>query len=62
MSSLAQSGKYGAINTTDTMSMGYYGIKFVSEAYSLQDDTTCGGKNSSSDELVVKLLCIICMQ
>ena len=33
---LAQTGKYDAINTTDTTIMGYYCIKFFSEAYTLQ--------------------------
>ena len=40
MASLVQYGKYGAIKTTDTSRMGYYIIKFVSEAYTLQEDTT----------------------
>ena len=34
--------------------MGYYVITFVSEAYILQDDTTCDGKISLAGELVVK--------
>ena len=35
MASFFQSGKYGAMNTIDTSKMGYYVIKFVSEAYNL---------------------------
>ena len=54
MDSLVQSGKYGAINKTDTSTMRYYVIKFVSEAYTLQEETTCNGKIISSGELVVK--------
>ena len=54
MASLVQSGKYGAINTTKTLTMVYYVIKFVSEAYTLQYDTTWDVKISSSNELVVK--------
>ena len=53
--SLVQYGNYGAINTTDTMRMGYYEIEFVSEAYTLQDDTTCNGKTISVGELVFKV-------
>ena len=29
---LVQTGKYGAINTTDNTALGYYVIKFMSEA------------------------------
>ena len=42
--------------------MGYYVIKFVSEAYTLQDDTEHGGKISSADEVVVKAQYLRCMQ
>ena len=35
MSSLVQSSKYGAINTYDKTTNGYYVIKFISEAYTL---------------------------
>ena len=52
MASLVQSGKYGAMNTTETPAMGYYVIKFVSEPYTLPDETTCDGQISSSGELV----------
>ena len=41
--------------------MGYYLIKFVSEAYTLQDDTTCDVKTSSAGKLVFKSQYIICM-
>ena len=40
MASLAESRKYGAINTTDTTTNGFYVIIFTSEAYTLQDNTT----------------------
>ena len=36
MDRLIQSGKYGATTTTDSTEMGYYMIKFSSEAYTLQ--------------------------
>ena len=54
MASLVQSGKYGSMKTTFTSTMVYYIIKFVSEAYNLQEDTTCDKKISSAGELVVK--------
>ena len=36
MASLVESGKYGAINTTDTSTNGFYFIMFTSGAYTLQ--------------------------
>ena len=35
MDALVQTGKYGAIYTTDTDTMGYYVIKSIPEAYTL---------------------------
>ena len=40
MASLVQYGRYGAINTTYTTTIGYYVIKLVLEDYTLQEDTT----------------------
>ena len=54
MAALVKTGKYGSINTIDTTIMGYFVIKFMSEAYTLQEDTTCDGKICSSDDLAVK--------
>ena len=62
MASLVQSGKYGAMDTTGTSTMGYYVIKFVSESYTLQYDTTCNGVIVSAGELVVKAQYIRFMQ
>ena len=62
MESLSQYGNCGDMNTTDTTKMGYYVIKFVSEAYNLKNDTTCNGKISSSGELVVKAQYLSYMQ
>ena len=42
--------------------MVYYVIKFVSEEYTLQYDTTCNRKIISDGELVVKAHYIRCMQ
>ena len=36
MASLVESGKYGAINTIDTSTNGFYVIMFTSGAYTLQ--------------------------
>ena len=44
MASLFQSGMYGAINTYDTTPNGLYVIQFISEAYTLQNNTTIDGQ------------------
>ena len=62
MASLVQYGKYDAMNTTYTSTMRYYVINFVSEAFNLQEDTTCYGQIISSGELVVKAQYLSCMQ
>ena len=54
MASLVQLGVYGAINTAYNTSNGFYIIKFVSEAYTLQSNTTIDGQVISAGELVVK--------
>ena len=53
MASLVESGKYGAINTTDTSTNGFYVIMFTSGAYTLQENTTNDGKILIAGELVV---------
>ena len=45
---------YGAINTDDTTTNGFYGIQFVSDSYTLQSHTTIDGKVISDGELFVK--------
>ena len=59
MASLVESGKYGAINTTDTSTNGFYVIMFTSGAYTLQENTTIQGQILIAGELVVneKYLC-----
>ena len=54
MDSLVQYGKYGAINKTGTSKIGNYSNNFVSEASTLQYDTTCDRNISSAGELVIK--------
>ena len=44
MASLVESGKYGAINTTDTSTNGFYVSMFTSGAYTLQENTTIDGQ------------------
>ena len=36
MKSLVYSGKYGSINTSDPTTMGYYMMKYVLDAFTLQ--------------------------
>ena len=61
MASLVESGKYEAINTTDTSTNGFYVIMFKTGAYTLQENTKFYGKIITSGELVVKVkyLCSI---
>ena len=54
MASLVQPGEYGAINTAETTTNGFYVIMFISEAYTLKNNTAIDGKIISADELVVK--------
>ena len=61
MASLVQSGKYSAMNTTGSSTMGYYVIKFASEAYTLQEETTCNRQIISSGGLVVKAQYLRCI-
>ena len=44
MASLVESGTYGAINTTDTSTNGFYVIMFTSGVYTLQKNTTIDGQ------------------
>ena len=44
MALLVESVKYGAINTTDTSTNGFYFIIFKPGAYTLQEDTTIDGQ------------------
>ena len=59
MASFVESGKYGAINTTDTSTNGFYVIMFTAGAYTLQENTTIDGQILIDGELVVnaKYLC-----
>ena len=54
MASLLESGKYGAIKITYTTNNGFYVIVFISEAYTLQDNTTIYGQMITADKSVAK--------
>ena len=54
MASLVQSGMHGAINTDYTTKNVFYVIQFISEAYTLQNNTTIYGQIISAGELVFK--------
>ena len=54
MTSLVESGKYGAINTTDTTTSGFYVIMFKSGSYKIQENTTIDGQIITAGELAVK--------
>ena len=53
---------YGVINTDDTTTNELYIIKFLSETYTLQNNTTIYGKVLSTGELVVKAKYLLSMQ
>ena len=50
MDSLVQSDLYGAINTDDTTTNGFYVIQFISEAYTPQNNKTIYGQVISAGE------------
>ena len=62
MASLAESGKYGAINTTDISTNGFYVIMFTSGVYKIQENTTTDGQIITAGELVVKAKYLCSMQ
>ena len=62
MASLVKSGKYGAINTTDTSTNGFYVIMFKTGAYKLKENKKIDGKIITAGELVVKAKYLCSMQ
>ena len=54
MTLLVQLGMYGVINTYDTTTNGFCVIRFLLEAYTMQNNTTVYGKVLSAGELVIK--------
>ena len=59
---LVKTGKYVTMNTTDTNTMGYYFIKFLSEYYTPQEYTACDEQINKAGKLAVKLQYIKYMQ
>ena len=59
---LVKPGKYGAINTTETATNGFYVIILKSEAYTLQHNTTIYGQIITAGELVIKAQYLCSMQ
>ena len=62
MESLVESVKYGAINTIDTSTNGFYVIMFTSGAYTIYENKTIDGQIITAGELVVKEKYIFSMQ
>ena len=62
MASLFQSCMYGAINTYNTTTNGFYVIQLLSDAYTLKRNTTIDGQVIYDGELVVKAQYIFSMQ
>ena len=54
MALLYQTGKFGAMNTPYPKTIGYYVVKYVSDSYTLQGDTTCDCQIITAGELVVR--------
>ena len=52
MSAIFHNEIYGAINTSDTIKMGYYLVKLLSEPYMLQDNKTVENKVINAGELI----------
>ena len=54
MSRIVQNGTYGAINTTDPTTIGYYVVNLSSEPYTLEYDNRFDKQVVKADELIVK--------
>ena len=54
MVSFIELGTYGAMNTTDTPTNGFYVIMFTSGEYTLQENTTIYGQIITAGKLVFK--------
>ena len=54
MDYLLKTVTYGAINKTDTKTMGYYIIKYVSGIFKLQEDTTIYNQVSKPGNISAK--------
>ena len=54
MSALVKNGKYGAINTVNPTTTGYYVVKCLSEQYTLQDNKTVDRRIIKAGEIIAK--------
>ena len=62
MTSLAMTDKYGANTTTDTTTMGFYAVKYMSYAFTLQQDITTNGQLFKAVEMDVRAIYIRSMK
>ena len=62
MALLVKFDKYGTINRDETTTKAYYVINFISESYTLQNNTTIDGRNITAGELFVKAKYLCYMQ
>ena len=62
MDSLFQSSKYGDIKKADTTTNRLYVIKFISEAYTIHNNTTMDGQIIYAGEFFVKAQYICSMK
>ena len=62
MASLFQSGEHSVINTADTTKYLFYVIQFISEAYTIQNNTEVYRQIIYAVELVVKAQYLFSMQ
>ena len=62
MASLVLPVKYGVINKYETTTNGSYVIQFISEIYTLQNNTKIDGKFIPTGKLVVKAQYLFSMQ
>ena len=58
IASLGHGIEYGAINTAYTTTMRYYIVKYVFEAFKLQEYITTDGQLSKRGELVIRSDCL----
>ena len=62
MAVVVKTVRYVSINTTYTAKNDYYLIKFVSETYTIHEETMCNGKICTSGEIFFKAQYMNCMQ
>ena len=62
MVSLVQKGKYCVTNVVDPKKKGYYVMKYVSDAFKLQEDITTNRQDSKVGELTVRDEYLSCMK